>query len=295
MIISASRRTDIPAFYSKWFIRRIRAGFCYTVNPYNPNQAARISLTPGDVEVIVFWTRNSQPLIPHLGELDKAGFRYYFLYTLLDYPALLEPRARSLHQKLDGFRQLADTVGAEKLVWRYDPIIFSNITDVAFHLNAFEKIAARLNRCTGRCIISILDLYGKVQRRLQRLRDRGFRLTDAEELDERVMELMPKLVQIASAYGIAVQSCAEEHDLLPYGISAGACIDGDLIEKITRSVKPRKKDTSQRSLCRCVESKDIGAYDTCPYGCTYCYAVSSGKKVLENRKRMQRDSPSLLP
>ena len=109
MIISASRRTDIPAFYAEWFMSRIRAGFCRVVNPYNPSQATRVSLHREDVEVVVFWTRNSGPLAPHLGELDKAGFRYYFLYTVLDSPALLEPRTQPLPQRLDEFRRLAES------------------------------------------------------------------------------------------------------------------------------------------------------------------------------------------
>ncbi len=271
MIISASRRTDLPAYHADWFMDCIRAGFCDVINPFNPNQRSHVSLHPEDVEVIVFWTRNPQGLLPHLKELDDRGYRYYFLYTLLDYPSLLEPKAASLPSRLETFKGLAAQIGVERVVWRYDPIVLSTVTDVPYHLSRFDNIARELRGYTLQVIISFLDVYAKVRRRLSYVENQGFQLfpPDAQALEE----LIPDLTQIAHASGMKIYSCAEKHDLASYGVQPGACIDAELIKKVFDISVSRQKDPGQRPACRCVTSKDIGAYGTCRSGCLYCYAT----------------------
>ena len=137
MIISASRRTDIPAFYAEWFMRRIRAGYCTVPNPYNRKQVAKVSLAPDAVDVIVFWTRNPRPLLPHLAELDRCGYRYYFQYTVMDNPRAIDPKSPAADAAIKTFRELAGIVGAERIIWRYDPIVISAATPAEFHLSTY--------------------------------------------------------------------------------------------------------------------------------------------------------------
>ena len=166
MIVSASRRTDIPGYYGKWFMNRVRAGSCEVRNPYNPNIISSVSLLPGDVDLFVFWTRNGRPFIRYLAELDERGYRYYFLYTLVHYPRSLEPIGGALASKLEGFIALSEAVGPEKTVWRYDPIVLSSATGYEYHHRMFPEIAGRPKGRTGRVIISFLDVYSKVRRRM---------------------------------------------------------------------------------------------------------------------------------
>jgi hypothetical protein len=296
MIISASRRTDIPAFYSKWFINRIRAGYCTVPNPMNIKQVSTVSLKPEDVDVIVFWTRYVRPLIPHLSELDSRGFRYYFQYTVLGYPRPWDTKTPTLEASLDSFRRLSERIGPEKTIWRYDPIIFSNITDSQFHLINFQKIAQTLKGFTSRCVVSIADInnYNQARNRINLLKSKGVNVI--EEPDPSLLtNLLPNIVKIAHENGIEILSCAE--DLIQYGIKPGKCVDGDLIVKLFPELEDTlncKKDSSQRKLCGCAVSKDIGIYNTCQFGCQYCYATQSFQLALKNYRNHDATYPSLL-
>ncbi|MFO7976344.1 MAG: DUF1848 domain-containing protein [Candidatus Hydrogenedentota bacterium] len=292
MIISASRRTDIPAFYSKWFMGRIREGFCEVANPFSPSQVSRVSLRPDDVDVVVFWTRNAAPLLPHLRELDKRGYRYYFLYTVLDYPELLEPHTPAFETRVETFRRLADTIGAERVIWRYDPIVLSTITPVEFHKETFARIAADLHKSTDRCVISFVDIYRKLTRRLRWLEQHG--CTIREPNPDETAELAYFISSCAQNHGMLVQSCAETIDLTPWNIPPGQCIDDAYIGAIFGLAVDSMKDPSQRPACGCVVSKDIGSYDTCLHGCRYCYATSSEEKAQERFALHDPKAPSLL-
>jgi hypothetical protein len=293
MIISASRRTDIPAFYSEWFIRRVRAGYCEVVNPMNPRQVTKISLGPDQVDVIVFWTRSPRAMIRKLPELDARGARYYFQFSLLGYPKEIEPCSPSVCVAVETFKRLADRIGADKLIWRYDPIFLSNITDVDFHLRNFESLARALSGFTHRCVISMWDDYRKLAKRLRQLEDQGVQVRQPQpgELDR----LISGVVRISVANGMEIVSCAEEHNLERYGIRPGKCIDDVLIQRLFGVEVCHRKDQSQRAVCCCVQSRDIGAYDTCLFGCTYCYATTSFSRAAANHRRHDPDSPTLIP
>lgn len=292
MIISASRRTDIPAFYSKWFMNRVRAGFCTVPNPFNPNQISNISLKPENVDLFVFWTRNPKPLIPHLKELNTRGYSYYFLYTLMDNPRILDPKSPSPEISLDTFRKLSDLIGPERMIWRYDPIVLSNVTGIEFHKQRFEFIADKLRDHTFRCIISCVDIYRKMEGRIKRLKDDGFVLYELN--DSNLSDLLSSLVEIAGNNGIEIRSCASPKDLTGFGIPAGKCIDDIYISKIFGEMLDVKKDPYQRKNCNCVSSKDIGMYDSCIYECRYCYATTSFERAKINFQKHDPDSPSLL-
>lgn len=294
MIISASRRTDIAAFYSDWFMNRIRAGYCAVPNPMNPRQVARVSLAPEDVTAFVFWTRSPTPLLAHLPELDARGFRYYFQITLLDYPRELDHRTPPLLTAVNAFRTLADRIGPERVVWRYDPIVFSSLTPPAYHIDKFGQIAALLNGYTQRSVISVVDHYRKVARRFADLRTRGIDIYEGEAVSDMIARLMPALSAIASANGLTLESCAETHNLTPYGILPGKCVDDALIRRVFGIDVTAKKDSAQREACGCVQSRDIGMYDTCLFGCQYCYATSSFDRARDHHRDHDPHAAALI-
>ena len=280
MIISASRRTDIPAFYAQWFTNRIRAGHCTVPNPFNRKQVSHISLRPENVTIIVFWTRNPQPLIPYLKELDQLGYLYYFQYTVMNNPRLIDTMAPSLSSSLKIFKKLSNLIGPERVIWRYDPIIISNITDIEFQTTTYKNIAESLRNYTYRSVISLLDLYPKLKKRLKVLKDNGIEIVDCnKKFDKSFDELLYTLADVAEQNKMEIVSCAEDQSLTKYNIHPGKCIDDNYIKRVFGINVNHKKDPSQRKACGCVVSKDIGVYNTCLSGCQYCYATTSFEKA----------------
>jgi hypothetical protein len=292
MIISASRRTDIPAFYAEWFMNRIRAGYCAVPNPFNRNQISHVWLKPEDVDVIVFWTRNARPLLLRLAELDERGYRYYFQYTVMDNPRVIDPKSPPLEASLKTFRELADRIGPQKVIWRYDPIVFSSMTGPEFHQATYQHIAQALRGYTYRSVISIVDVYRKAEKRLRELAKQGAELLPCE--GKPFGDLMHALVHTADENDMEIVSCAEEIDLQPYGVRPGKCVDDEYIAKTFGINVTSKKDPSQREACNCVVSKDIGMYNSCLYGCQYCYATSSFERAKINYGKHNPNSPSLI-
>jgi len=289
MIISATRRTDLPAFYAAWFMNRVRAGFAAVPNPFNARQVARISLAPEQAEAIVFWTRDPRPLLPHLAELTDRGFRYYFQFTLLEYPAPLHPGMPPLKERLDAFKGLAQAISPERVLWRYDPVILSARTDTDFHRRSFEALARALRGSTGRVTVSLLEPYRKGRARLNAA---GVDLLAPGEAE--LAALFTDLAGMARSFGMAPASCADEAGLDLLGFAPGACVDGELIARLTGRPAPPEKDPFQRAACRCAPSKDIGMYDGCPAGCAYCYATRNFARAVRNQQAHDPASPSLL-
>lgn len=297
MIISASRRTDIPAFYSEWFMKRIREGYFYRVNPFNSNQVSGFSLKPEDVDAICFWTKNPGPLMRHLNELDERGLNYYFQFTLNPYGKEFEPNVPSLDERIATFRELADRIGPERVVWRYDPVILSSVTPVSWHLEQAERIAGQLKDSTCRLVFSFYDFYGKGQGRLNNaLKGTGISLEDitAPEKAEELNELALGFKTIADTYNLRILSCSEDLDLSAIGIEHGACIDGSLVQELFGGSPSSSKDKNQRQACGCVESVDMGIYNTCHFRCLYCYANFNEGMIERNCRKHYPDSPSLL-
>jgi hypothetical protein len=294
MIISASRRTDIPAFYVPWFMNRIRAGFCTVPNPFNPQQVMHISLAPEDVDVIVFWTRNPQPLFPYLKELDDRGFRYYFQYTLMNNPPVLDANTPSLKNAIDTLHRLSKKIGSQKVIWRYDPIVFSELTPPDFHRRSYQGIAQALHGYTQRSVISVLDVYPKLRKRLKEMEKLGVSLLPFDGSQSWFGSLLREMVSVAEENEMEVVSCAEELDLQTYGVQPGKCIDDEIIFRVFNLEVTHLKDPGQRKACGCVVSKDIGMYDSCLFGCRYCYATSSFERARINYQRHDPESPSLL-
>jgi hypothetical protein len=292
VIISASRRTDIPAFYAEWLINRLQAGFCTVPNPFNRTQVTRVSLLPSDVDVIVFWTRNPRPLMRHLSEIDGLGIPYYFQFTVLGLPRELEPKAPPLETALRTFRELAERLGPKRVIWRYDPIIFSEKTPAEYHTEQFTAIARVLAGFTQRVVVSIVDRYRKTERRMNALQDSGVGVTECPP--GTFTDLMRHLAATAAGNQMDIVSCAEEVGLTSYGIRPGRCIDHELIKQAFGGEVSAAKDPSQRRACGCVLSRDIGMYDSCLFGCQYCYATGSFPRARENYRRHDPRSPSLI-
>jgi hypothetical protein len=282
MIISASRRTDIPAFYSDWFMNRIRQGYCVVPHPFNRKRIYQVSLRPDDVTSIVFWSKNPAPLIPHLNELDDRGYRYYFLFTLNDYPLELEPNLPDISDRLKIFRELANTLGSSRVVWRYDPIIVSNLTNWDFHRRTFERLCHELRGSTERVITSLVQFYAKTRRRLGSLVHKGYEFDQNLTDRNKVRSLLADMSAIAQNAGMETMICASDEDFSDVGVVPSRCIDGELLTRLWGIQGPWSKDKGQRPACGCTVAKDIGVADTCLHHCPYCYATISEKAAVNN-------------
>lgn len=287
MIISASRRTDIPAFYSDWFCNRVKEGYVLVRNPMNFHQISRISLTREAVDCIVFWTKNPEMLLRrHLQELKQFTIPFYFQFTVTPYNRTIEPNLSSKKSIISTFMQLSEAFGSERLIWRYDPIILTDWMTPEYHCKCFEAIAKRLAPYTNQCTISFLDFYRKTQRNMHPI-------SAIEPTAGQKRELSCKLYEIASALGIRLAACAESFDLSGTGIFPAKCIDPELIALLCKGRVTVRKDQNQRAACGCVESIDIGAYNTCNHGCLYCYANFCRTAVESRTARHDPLSPLL--
>lgn len=273
MIISVSRRTDIPAFYSEWFFNRLREGYVLVRNPMNYKQVSRISLKKEDVECFVFWSKNPKNLLKNLEKLKD--YNYYFQITITSYDKKIEiglPRKKEI---IEDFIALSKEIGKERMIWRYDPILLSEEVDQDYHLKYFEHMASKLTGYTDKCVISFLDSYSKTKRNTK---DIGLREISSNDM----VYIAEGLSKIAKSYGITLKSCSEKIDLDSFGINHGKCIDDRLISRIIGVNASIEKDKNQREECGCVKSVDIGAYNTCPHRCKYCYAKFSLNTALKN-------------
>ena len=275
MIISASRRTDIPAFYAEWMLNRLREGLVLVRNPMNFHQVSRLILSPQDVECLVFWTKNASPMLKKLTEIEALGYPYYFLFTLTPYDSSIEVKVPAVADRIKIFQALASQIGKERVLWRYDPILFTSRYSLHFHTDAFAALAADLAGYTETCIVSFIEMYRKCKKNLGNLE------LIPPSLAGRI-ECLSRLRDIAAAQGIALETCAAGKELQAAGIAAGKCIDDLLISKIGDHPIIARKDANQRATCRCIESIDIGSYDSCPHGCLYCYANNNLQTAMRN-------------
>lgn len=325
VIISASRSTDIPAFFSKWFFYRLKKGYCVWINPFN-QQKQYISFSK--CKVVVFWTKNPRPIIPYLHILDNLGIHYYFQVTLNDYAHEgLEPNLPSLEQRIETFKELSDIIGKERIIWRFDPVLFSSGTSPRTILSRIWRIGRELKGYTNKLVFSFVDIhaYRKVQNNLvkesslftQETVERG-EGTDAQR--EEFADGLCKLKNIWKNEGwdLTVATCAESLDLERFDIVHNRCIDGELMEEVFGDDKElvyylrtgklpepglfddmptthkNLKDMGQRRLCGCMISKDIGMYNTCRHFCVYCYANTSKKMVMDNAAKHSDESESII-
>lgn len=328
VIISASRSTDIPAFYAKWFFNRLKKGYCAWYNPFN-QKPTYVSFK--NCKVVVFWTKNPKPILPYLHELDEKGIHYYFQFTLNDYAKEgFEPNVPSVDERVETFKKLSEMIGKERVIWRFDPLIITpNITPRDL-LTRIWHIGNKLKGYTNKLVFSFVDVkaYRKVQNNLVK-ETKLFTKEDVENAEAnhaQRIEIVEGLRKIREAWHkegwqIEMATCAENIDLEAYGIEHNRCIDGELMKRIFAEdeelvyylhtlklperdmfsnippipKKTRKvKDSGQRKLCGCMVSKDIGMYNTCRHFCVYCYANTSKECVLNNKEKHNDESESII-
>lgn len=287
MIISASRRTDIPSHYSDWFFNRIKEKYVCVRNPINIRQVSKINLSAEFVDCIVFWSKNPEPMIDKLHLIKN--YKYYFQFTLTSYGTDIEKNIPSKRKKIfDTFKKLSDKIGSKKVIWRYDPIMITDKYTLDYHKKYFEKIAKTLSGYTEKCIISFMDIYSKVKRNMKEIK-----FYDINKDANSIIELSKHISEVGKASDIKIETCAEKIELKDFGIGHAKCIDDKLISEIIGYDINAKKDKNQRLPCGCVESFDIGAYNTCLSKCVYCYANYSESKIKEMVKNYDKNSPIL--
>ena len=330
VIISASRSTDIPAFYAKWFFNRLAKGYCVWKNPFNQHQRMYVSFDR--CRAIVFWTKNPKPMMPYLKELDKRGIHYYFQVTLNDYvDEGFEPNVPSVEKRIDTFKALSEKIGHERVIWRFDPIIIAPSQKPRMILSKIWKIGNQLQGYTDKLVFSFVDVkaYRKVQNNLIKeiVSFNKDNVECAELLESQRKEIIEGLCKLRdiwheNGWAITLATCAEDIDLESYGIEHNRCIDGELMKRIFSDdeefvyylntgywpdrdlfgeLVPRKqkdakalKDKGQRKMCGCMISKDIGMYNTCRHFCVYCYANTSRDCVIKNQSLHSDESESLI-
>jgi hypothetical protein len=285
MIISASRRTDIPSYYSEWFFNRIKEKFVYVRNPMNIRQVSVINLDPELVDCIVFWSKNPKPIIDNLNLLKD--YKFYFQFTITPYEQDVEVKLPSKLEIIETFKKLSDMIGPQKVIWRYDPILINKKYNTAYHIDKFEKMASVLKGYTEKVTFSFIDFYKKITENIKLLE-----ITEIPAEEKNI--IAQKFSEIARNNNFSIDTCAEDIDLSKYGIAHARCIDDKLISKITGNNLQVEKDKNQRLECGCVKSIDIGEYNSCSNGCVYCYANYSNNIVDKNIKKHIQSSPLLI-
>ena len=281
-VISASRRTDIPAFYSEWLMNRIRDGYVRWMNPFS-KAIYEVSLRPEDVSAIVFWSKNYLPLLPYLDELDAGGYRMVFHFTITGLPRVFEPRVPDLAELVECARILSHRYGDESVLWRYDPVLISSITDGHYHLGCFRELCGALESVVKQCYFSFAIFYGKALRNTEKLEsDTGIACYDLPR-DDRIA-LANALAEIAADHGIEMHSCCGDY-LVGGRIKKAHCVDAELLQRLFPDSVGYLAERPTRQECGCYESKDIGTYGTCPHGCVYCYANTNIQTALRSYER----------
>lgn len=290
IIISVSRRTDIPAYYSDWFIKRVKLAYVYYPNPFS-QKPIYVSLKPEDVKAIVFWTRNPKPLFKHLDFIDERYYRHHYMhFTINGMPKILENRNPSITSSISAAELLAKRYGKDYIQWRFDPIIISDITTEKFVINSFKEIAKKLQGITKRCYISFVDLYEKTKKNISIIEKKYGIKFYKPSLKEQI-EIVKELIDIGKENKIKLYACVEDQLLehLPE-LNKAHCVDIDLISKICKDEPEINYEISpSRPGCGCYESKDIGYYDSCPHGCIYCYANKNPEKSLKNARKYLKE------
>lgn len=285
MIVSVSRRTDIPAFYSEWFFNRLKEGYVHVLNPINKKQISEISLSPKDVDCFVFWTKNPEPMIDRLDELKD--YDYYFQFTITPYGKDVESGIVDKNKVVETFITLSQKIGKERVILRYDPILLTEKYNIEYHKKAFEKLCSRVADYTEKCVISFVDLYKKTERNTKSL-------NIIPMYDDTIKTIAKNISETAAKYNLQVETCSEGYDLSEFNIVKGKCIDDNLVSKITGYEIYVDKDKTQREVCGCVKSVDIGQYNTCRHHCLYCYANFNYEIVEENVKLHDDNKPMLV-
>lgn len=284
MIINTGGRTDTVQYYTEWLLNRFSEGYALSRNPLFPSKVTRYELTPDKVDCVVFCSKNYKPILPRLHEITDR-FNTYFHYTITAYGKEIEPGVPGIEESMDTLIKLSALAGKERIAWRYDPVLLTKDYTVQRHLEIFEHMAEVLSPHIDRCIFSFVEMYKKLESNMPEL----------VPLSEQDMDALAHgLGTIAGKYGILIQTCGTNGDYTRYGIHSSGCMTLDILGKANNTVFKDLKHKGMRQGCHCIESRDIGAYDTCMNGCKYCYANKNQRKAFENYQYHDKTSPLLL-
>ena len=284
MILNTGARTDTVQYYTDWLLRRFEEGFVYTRNPVFPNTVTRYELSPDKIDAVLFCSKNYAPIMPRLHEITDK-YRTYFYYTITAYGKDVEPNVPSVDESIATLIELSKKVGKQRVAWRYDPVLITNKYTADVHKQTFEYMAARLAPYVDRCIFSFVEMYAKLQNNMPEL----IPLTVGEK-----RALAEMLGKTAGKHGMRIQTCGLSGDYTEFGISRSGCSTLEILGRANNCEFRKLKHNGMRDGCNCIESRDVGAYDTCPNGCKYCYANKSAKQVKENIKKHDPFSPIIL-
>lgn len=284
MIINTGGRTDTVQYYSKWLLNRFREGFVYSRNPFYPNKVTRYELTPDKVDCVVFCSKNYEPILENLKEITDK-FNTYFHYTITAYDKDIEPNVPAIDKSIETLLKLESITGKNRIAWRYDPVLLVGKYTIDYHLETFESMSKALSGHIDRCIFSFVEMYKKLSVNMPELK--------AISENDKII-LARGLGEIAQKYNIYLQTCATSDDYERFGIHPSGCMTLDILGKANGVKFKKLKHKGMRKNCNCIETRDIGWYDTCPNGCKYCYANSTPQKALENFKLHNPSSPILL-
>ena len=284
MIINTGARTDSVQYFSNWLINRFKEGFVYVRNPFFPHKVIRYELTPEKVDLVLFCSKNYAPILSSLHEITD-DYRTYFFYTITAYGKEIEPGVPSIDESIQTLIQLSKQVGKERVSWRYDPVLLTQQYTIEKHAQIFEYIAQQVAPYIDRCIFSFVEMYKKLEANMPEI------IPMTEEDKIKIAEVLGK---IAQKYHIFIQTCGTNGDYSKFGIHPSCCASLEILGKANHCQFKFLKHKGLRKGCHCIESRDIGAYDTCLNGCKYCYANQNPKKAYENFPLHDPSSPLLL-
>ncbi|MCM1101335.1 MAG: DUF1848 domain-containing protein [Clostridium sp.] len=284
MIINTGGRTDTVQYYTEWLLNRFSEGYVLSRNPLFPNKVTRYELNPDTVDCVVFCSKNYMPILPRLHEITDR-FHTYFHYTITAYGKDIEPGVPGIDESMETLKELSALVGKQRVSWRYDPVLLTKEYTIGRHLESFERMAETLSPHIDRCIFSFVEMYKKTERNMPELIPLSGQDKDL---------LAQGLGTIAGKYGICIQTCGTNGDFTRYGIRSSGCMTLAVLGSANGIVFKNLKHKGMRQGCHCIESRDIGAYDTCMNGCKYCYANQNPRRAFENYKYHDKTSPLLL-
>ena len=284
MIINTGGRTDTVQYYTEWLLHRFSEGYVLSRNPLFPNKVTRYELTPDKVDCVVFCSKNYKPILPRLHEITD-NFNTYFHYTISAYGKDIEPGVPSIEDSMQTLIELSKLVGKQRIAWRYDPVLITEKYTISYHMEIFEKMAKTLAPYIDRCIFSFVEMYKKLEKNMPEI------ILLSEE-DKNA--LANGFGAIANKYCISIQTCGTNGDFTRYGIHASGCMTLDILGESNGILFKDLKHKGVRQGCHCIETRDIGAYDTCLNGCKYCYANTNPQKAQENYRLHDPASPLLL-
>lgn len=284
MILNTGGRTDTVQYYTQWLMNRFEEGYVLSRNPLFPNKVTRYELVPEKIDGIQFCSKNYEPILTELPKIMDL-FNTYFHYTITAYGKDVEPGVPSIEKSMETLKKLSNIVGKQRLAWRYDPVLLTGKYTIEAHLDTFERMACELAPYVDRCIFSFVEMYKKL----------GANMPDLIPLTEADMECLAKgFGAIADKNRIHLQTCGTNTDYSQYGIHPSGCMTLDIMGCANGVDFKKIKHKGMRAGCQCIESRDIGAYDTCMNGCRYCYANTSPQKAFENYRYHDPHSPLLL-